>query len=111
MPVSKVKNIAILILLVANLILTALLIPNRAAQAEDRADLIASLTSLYAAQEIILEKSAIPDDRTLYALQLTADASAQIRAATALLGEQPVAQSDPAGWLSSFKAAKSSQRL
>lgn len=105
MPVSKLKNIAILILLVANLILVALLVPARMAQAEAESELRDSLTSLYASQGVALEKSAIPDNRTLYALQLAAETSAQVRAATALLGEQPVAQSDPAGWLSSFRSA------
>jgi len=104
-PVSKLKNIAILILLVANLILVALLVPARMAQAEARSELRTSLTTLYASHGVALETSAIPDDRTLYALQLAADTSAQVRAATALLGEQPVAQGDPAGWLSSFRSA------
>jgi hypothetical protein len=99
---------AILILLAANLILVALLVPNRMAQAEAEANLRTSLTTLYASQGVLLEKSAIPNNRTLYALQLAADTSAQVRAATALLGEQPVAQSDPAGWLSSFRSASGS---
>ena len=105
MPVTKLKNIAILILLVANLILVAMMVPKRMAQAEAESDMRESLTQLYASQGVTLASGAIPANRTLYALQLAAETAAQVRAATALLGEQPVAQSDPAGWLSSFTAA------
>lgn len=105
MPVSKLKNIAIVILLTANLILLAFLLPNRAAQQTQQLQLKDSLSALYAAEDVALETSAIPETRTLYALQLPNSTSSQVRAATALLGEQPVAQADPAGWLSSFRSA------
>lgn len=105
MPVSKLKNIAILILLGANLILLGFLVPNRMNQEYQEAELKGSLAALYAAEDVTLNADAVPETRTLYALQLASSTSAQVRAATALLGDQPVAQTDPAGWLSSFSAA------
>lgn len=105
MPVSKLKNIAIVILLTANLILLAFLIPNRLDQENRQVQLKESLSALYAAEDVALEPSAIPETRTLYGLQLSSSTSSQVRAATALLGEQPVAQADPAGWLSSFRSS------
>lgn len=104
MPVSKLKNIAILILLVADLLLLAFLIPNRMREEAYAQEMKESLSRLYEDQGIRLAPGDIPETRTLYALQLADNTSAQVRAATALLGTQPVAEPDPAGWLCSFTA-------
>ena len=105
MPVSKLKNIAILILLAADILLLAFLVPNRMREETQAQEMRASLSRLYEDQGITLDPDGIPGARTLYALQLTDDASAQVRAATALLGEQLLAEPDPAGWLCSFTAS------
>lgn len=104
MPVSKLKNIAILILLVADLILLAFLVPNRLVEENRAQEMKASLSQLYEAQGITLAAGDIPETKTLYTLQLTDSTSSQVQAATALLGDRPIAVPDPAGWLYSFTA-------
>ena len=104
MPVSKLKNIAILILLVADLLLLAFLVPNRMREETRAQEMKASLSRLYEDRGITLNAGDIPETRTLYALQLTDNTSAQVQAATALLGAQPIAEPDPAGWLHRFTA-------
>lgn len=106
MAVSKLKSIAILVLVAANLILLGLLLPNRAAQQRQDVELRESLSELYAGQGIKLPAERIPRSRTLYALQLTASTSDQLKAATALLGAQAVLQ-EPAqyGYLKNFQSA------
>ena len=106
MAVSKLKSIAILVLVAANLILLGLLLPNRAAQRRQDVELRESLCELYAGEGIALPAERIPQSRTLYALQLTASTSDQLRAATALLGAQAVLQ-EPAqyGYLKNFQSA------
>jgi hypothetical protein len=108
MPVSKLKNIAILVLLVADLLLLAFLVPNRMLEESGEWEMKQSLSALYEDRGIALEASAVPETRTLYALQLTDSTSAQVQAATALLGDQPIAEPDPAGWLYSFTAERGS---
>ena len=87
MPVSKLKNLAILILALANLALVVLVLPNRLSVRQDREALHEALCSLYEQQEITLSPDAIPDTVPLYVLELKEDSSNGLQAATALLGE------------------------
>lgn len=105
MPVAKLKNIALLILLAANLILLGFLVPNRAAQQRQELELRESLSGLFADEGIVLAADSIPQTRTLYALQLTGSTADQLRAAAALLGEQLVAQDAQVGFLRNFRSA------
>ena len=61
MPISKLKNLAILILLLANLALLLLVIPARFVTKQEADTLHDSLCSLYARQEIALAPDIIPD--------------------------------------------------
>ena len=105
MPASKLKNLAILILLLANLALLALLIPGRIAANEQRSSLSEALSTLCANQDVSLAPDAIPDTLTLYALELGEDPDADLAAATALLGQQVLAQDDSTRYLSLYSAA------
>ena len=87
MPVSKLKNLAILILVLANLALALLVVPNRLRVQQEREVLHESLCSLYAEQAITLSPDAIPDTVSLYVLELKEDSSGSLQAARALLGE------------------------
>lgn len=87
MPPSKLKNLAILILLMANLALVALLVPGRLAQQREQASLRQSLTQLCADRGIALDPETIPQDVTLFALELAENPDADLAAAAALLGE------------------------
>lgn len=90
MPVSKLKNLVILILLLANAALLCLLVPRQLAQHRQQQDLNTSLTTLCAAQNVVLNADTIPDTIALYALELTDRGAAEMQALTALLGEAPV---------------------
>ena len=104
MPVSKLKTLAILILLLANLALLVLVVPSRLATARDAATLHDSLCSLYEAQEITLTPDAIPDTVPLYVLELKETDAGSLQAAKALLGEELLMQDDSSRYLSTYRS-------
>ena len=104
MPVSKLKTLAILILLLANLALLVLVVPARLATARDAATLHDSLCSLYEAQEIPLTPDAIPDTVPLYVLELKETDAGSLQAAKALLGEELLMQDDSSRYLSTYRS-------
>ena len=104
MPVPKLKNLALLILLLANLLLAAVLIPNRMEQAREAEQMRRSLQDLCAGQQVAVDPAAIPDTVTLYALELSEDNRSGLQAATALLGEQVLVQDDSTRYLSQYSA-------
>ena len=108
MPVSKLKNLAILILLLANLALLAVLIPNRLARAREADRLRETLSELCAAEDVALSPNAVPNTVDLYALELGEDEEADLAAATALLGQEVVFQDDSTRYLSRYTAAAGS---
>ena len=89
MPVSKLKNLVILILLLANIALLCLLAPRFVRQQQQHERLRSSLSTLCAEQNVTLDPSAVPDTVTLYALELADTEAAETAAMTALLGETP----------------------
>lgn len=105
MPVSKLKNLAILILLLANLALLAMLVPSRLATRQEAEQMRAFLSQLCAAQDVALDPDSIPDTASLYALELGEDAEADLRAATALLGQEVLAQDDSTRYQSLYSSA------
>ena len=111
MTVSKLKNLALMILLLANLLLVAILIPNRMDRQREAERTRQSLQQLCAAQQITLDPAAIPDTVTLYALELTEDPQANLQAATALLGEQVLVQDDSTRYLNLYSAQNGTCRI
>ena len=89
MPVSKLKNLAILILLLANAALLCLLVPRQLRQQQQTARLHAAVTQLCAEQEVALDPACIPETVSLYELELADGDIARLDALTALLGETP----------------------
>ena len=104
MPVPKLKNLAILILVFANLALALLVFPGRIAADQEQAELRQTLCSLYAKQEITLTPEAIPDTVTLYMLELQENSDSDLQAAAALLGEQLLVQDDSTRYLSAYRS-------
>ena len=90
MPVSKLKNLVILILLLANIALLCLLLPRFAGQRQQVEDLRSALSSLCAEQNVDLDPDAIPETVTLYTLELADIEAAETAAMTVLLGETPI---------------------
>lgn len=105
LPVSKLKNLVILILLLANLAMLGLLLPGRLEERREAEDLRQSLSALYAAQDVDLDPAVIPDTVTLYALELGEDPAADLQAAKALLGDQVLVQDDSTRYLSAYQSA------
>lgn len=108
MPASKLKNLAILILLLANAALLAILLPGRLAERREAQQLRQSLSDLYAAQNVALDPGLIPDAATLYVLELGEDRTAEQAAAAALLGEGVTADQDSTRYLSVYNNEKGS---
>ena len=105
MPVSKLKNLVILILLLANLALLALLIPSRIAAREQPDSLAHALSEPCESRAASLSPDAVPATMTLYALELGEDPAADLRAATALLGTEVLAQDDSTRYLSLYSSS------
>lgn len=105
MPVSKLKNLAILILLFANLALLALVVPARLSTRQESDALHEALCDLYARQEIDLPSSCIPDTASLYVLEVKDSGDADLLAARALLGETLEAEDDSSRYLSLYHSA------
>lgn len=104
MPVSKLKNLVILILLLANLAMLGLLVPGQMEERREAESLRQSLSELYAAQDVVLDPAIIPDTVTLYALELGEDAAADLQAAKALLGDHVLVQDDSTRYLRTYQS-------
>ena len=104
LPVSKLKNLVILILLLANLAMLGLLVPGQMEERREAESLRQSLSELYAAQDVVLDPAIIPDTVTLYALELGEDAAADLQAAKALLGDHVLVQDDSTRYLRTYQS-------
>ena len=103
MPVSKLKNLVLLVLLLANLALLALLIPDRVNQQRGDAALRQSLCDLYAGQQVQLDPDTVPDTVSIYSLELAEDPAGSAAAAEALLGQSMV-QDDATRYQSVYRS-------
>ena len=88
MPVSKLKNLILLILLLCIIALLCLLIPRRLEQRREAQQLHSSLSSLCDSHNVNLDPARIPQTVTLYPLELAEQASAERSALNALIGEE-----------------------
>ena len=70
MPVSKIKNLIILILLAATGFLLALVIPNKLAQSQQRQAQHAQLSALYDSYGIALSEEILPQEQNLFTIEL-----------------------------------------
>ena len=108
MPVSKLKNLVLLVLLLANLALLAVVVPNELANRREAENQRLSLQTLYAREQVALDPKAVPETVTLYTLQLEENPQADLLAATALLGEQVLVQDDSTRYLSTYRSQNGS---
>lgn len=105
MPAPKLKNLTILILLLANLMLAIVVFPNRAGIRQEEDALRQSLCDLYTAQEITLLPETVPDTTPLYVLELKENPDSDLQAAAALLGQQLLVEDDSTRYVSSYRSA------
>lgn len=88
MSASRIKNLILLILLLAALCLLIAVVPTRAAQKRSEQACMEQLTALLARYEITADAEALPESATLYTLELAQSDGAA--AAAALLGQNAV---------------------
>lgn len=86
MPASKLKNITIFILLLANLFLLVLVLPSRTAQKKQTAQTERQLSSLLDSAGVTLVPDKLPETEDCYCLSLTMSEELQSAAAESLLG-------------------------
>ena len=104
MPAPKLKNLTIFILLLANMILAFMVFPNRAGVRQEENILRQSLCDLYTEQGITLVPETIIDTVPLFVLELKENSNSDLQAATALLGQQLLAEDDSTRYLSSYRS-------
>lgn len=88
MPVSKLKNLILLILLLCNLALLCLLVPRKLEQRQEAQQLYNSLSTLCQTQNVRLDPERIPQTITLYSLELAEQTLAEYDALQALADKE-----------------------
>ncbi len=104
MPASKVKNILILILVLANILLLSLAIPLRGQRARQQAETAAQLESLFARYGVSLDAFSLPETRSLYTLEFSPGEDAALAAMRALLGEMVFIEEDSTRYLTTYRS-------
>ncbi len=102
MPVSKIKNLILLILSVCVIFLLALVVPQRLEQARAEREIHDRLEELFASYDIQLAAESLPVSESLYAVELGAQESAAEQAALALLGQEAAAADDSTRFAPSY---------
>ena len=86
MPVSKIKNLILLILALSVVCLLFLAVPMRTAQIQAEEALHAQLEELFASYDIQLDRGILPRSVDLYTVELSGQQADNAAAAAALLG-------------------------
>lgn len=92
MSVSRMKNLILLILSLTVLLLLALVIPSKTAQARQAKQLHEQLSELFAAYDVVLEGETLPARATIYPVELSA--ADEPSAAAVLLGTDAQPEAD-----------------
>lgn len=108
MPISKLKNTVILILLVANVLLLVQLVPLVRQRQSQLAQAQETLETLFADAGVHLNAGQLPDTRPLYTLEFTPDDSAALPAMQALLGEMVLMEHDSTRYIQTYSSAAGS---
>ena len=91
MAAGKLKNLIILILVLANVFLLALVIPARLSERQRRETADRELTELFADSGVTLPEGGVPDGVTIYPQEASTRPGDNLSAVTAVLGQQVVA--------------------
>ena len=103
MPVSKLKNLILLILALAAAFLLLLVVPPRLAQRQERQEVYERLQTLLAENGVELTPDALPVSRGLCVLELAdAQSAAAAAAAGALLGQTVLLEEDSTRYTQNF---------
>ncbi len=93
MPVSRIKNLIILILALTAAFLLALVVPTRLAQMDESRKMREQLQTLFASYGVSLEAEALPQGDLLYTMEIADPESGAQSAAQFLLGADAVRES------------------
>lgn len=111
MPISKIKNIIILILLVTNALLLMLLVPLARQRQHQLEQAQETLQQLFADAGVHLNAGQLPDSRDLYTLEFTPDDSGALPAMQALLGEMVLMEHDSTRYIQTYSSAAGTCQL
>lgn len=96
MPISKLKNIVIFVLVLVSILLLFLIVPQKMEE-RDQARLVRQQLSVLCAQGgLSIQENALPDTRALYVVELTQSSTAYLRVAEALLDGAILMENDAA---------------
>lgn len=104
MPTAKLKNLTILILLLANLCLLAVILPIHMGQQQEAENSRQSISRLYQKEDLHLDPQIIPETEVLYALQLDSREETEQQSVLALLGDGIVAEETSTRYLSIYRS-------
>lgn len=104
MPVSKLKNVILAILLLTNIFLLILVVPARRAAGERAQAMYENLQTLFSEYGVTLDADLPTGEQPLVPLTLESDAAAQQTAAQALLGSDASADAGAGSYRSVYRA-------
>lgn len=104
MPISKVKNIVILILVLVNILLLCLVIPLSQERQAQEAATYAQLQALMDGYGIQLHVETLPNTRTLYTVEFTPADNGALPAMQALLGEMVLMENDSTRYVQIYRS-------
>lgn len=102
MPVSKIKNLILLILALSVVCLLFLAVPMRTAQIQAEDALHAQLEELFASYDIQLDRGILPRSVDLYTVELSGQQADNAAAAAALLGADAALQPDSSHYAATY---------
>ena len=105
MPISKLKNIMILLLALVNVLLLALVLPLRQERLHQQALTEENLEALFARYDVDLDAGTLPDSRSLYTLEFSPEGDAALPAVQVLLGEMVLTQDDSTQYQSLYRSS------
>ena len=104
MPISKLKNIVILLLALVNVLLLALVLPLQQERRQQEALAMENLQDLFERYEVSLHLESLPATESLYTLEFSPETDAALPAVQSLLGEMVLAQDDSTQYLSLYRS-------
>jgi hypothetical protein len=104
LPISKLKNIVILVLALVNVLLLALVLPLQQERRQQEALAMENLHALFDQYGITLHVESLPATESLYTLEFSPETDAALPAVQALLGEMVLAQDDSTQYLSLYRS-------
>ncbi len=111
MSVSKMKTVIILILVLMNLFLLMLVVPNFMPRYHQAQQAQTQLQTLFESYQLSLDLSTLPKSQPITSVNVSYDSDAALTAAKALLGDTVLVEEDPALYYSSYTSSSGTLRV